>query len=184
MKKVKFSFIALMLMFLYSCRTAIKNDNNTDKDNTQSSGNTVTPEAISEQSLNDTLSDAPVQPMSTEGNLQQANHSAAIVFHYICPNRCAGGGSEGQGKCPVCNADLVHNDAFHNQQQLPQQNMQKQTITTDPKINPPQPASDPPQNAKGIWHFICPKGCGGGAGQAMACSNCGTHLQHNQNYHE
>lgn len=137
----------------------------------------------------------PPQPESSNpATLPQPVVSAApanAVFHYICPNKCVGGGSEGQGKCPVCKTDLVHNDAFHNQpQQQPQINMQPQTnsvqlnTANQSQQQQPQPAQDPAQNTKGVWHFVCPKGCAGGGGQAMACANCGTHLEHNQKYHE
>ncbi len=113
---------------------------------------------------------------------------AGAVFHYICPNKCAGGGSEGQGKCPVCKTDLVHNDAFHNQaQQQPQLNVQPQNnqiqLNTQNQT-PPTPTPESPQNAKGVWHYTCPKGCAGGGGQAIACTNCGTQMEHNQKYHE
>ncbi|MFZ1516637.1 MAG: hypothetical protein WAT21_14605 [Saprospiraceae bacterium] len=46
------------------------------------------------------------------------------------------------------------------------------------------PPPSTPQNAKGVWHFTCPKGCEGGAGEAVACAKCGTTLTHNQNYHQ
>ena len=48
----------------------------------------------------------------------------------------------------------------------------------------PQQSPEPPQNAKGVWHFTCPKGCEGGAGQAVACAKCGTTLAHNAAYHQ
>ena len=52
-----------------------------------------------------------------------------------------------------------------------------------PTTAPPQP-KDPPQNAKRVWHFICAKGCEGGAGSAVPCPKCGTQLVHNQAYHQ
>lgn len=51
-----------------------------------------------------------------------------------------------------------------------------------PKATPPK-RNEPPQNAQGVWHFICPKGCTGGAGAAVPCKICGTSLMHNQAYH-
>jgi outer membrane biosynthesis protein TonB len=45
------------------------------------------------------------------------------------------------------------------------------------------PAAEPPQNAAGVWHYTCPKGCEGGAGSAIACPKCGTTLVHNTTYH-
>lgn len=43
---------------------------------------------------------------------------------------------------------------------------------------------EPPQNAKGVWHFICSAGCKGGSGKAEPCASCGTQLVHNQAYHQ
>jgi hypothetical protein len=49
----------------------------------------------------------------------------------------------------------------------------------------PNPAAqtEPPQNAAGVWHYTCPKGCAGGGGAATACAKCGTTLAHNSAYH-
>lgn len=52
---------------------------------------------------------------------------------------------------------------------------------TDPSASP-TPA-EPAQNAAGLWHYTCPKGCAGGAGAAEACAKCGTTLTHNTTYH-
>ncbi len=43
--------------------------------------------------------------------------------------------------------------------------------------------AEPPQNATGLWHYTCPKGCAGGSGSAIACPTCGTTLTHSQTYH-
>jgi hypothetical protein len=61
------------------------------------------------------------------------------------------------------------------------------TATPAPTAAPaPQPApkQEPAQNAKGVWHYTCSKGCAGGAGTATACAKCGTTLVHNAAYHE
>jgi hypothetical protein len=42
---------------------------------------------------------------------------------------------------------------------------------------------EPAQNAAGVWHYTCPKGCAGGGGSAVACATCGTTLAHNAAYH-
>ena len=47
----------------------------------------------------------------------------------------------------------------------------------------PTPTPEPPQNAEGIWHYTCSKGCEGGAGTATACAKCGSTLAHNAAYH-
>lgn len=43
--------------------------------------------------------------------------------------------------------------------------------------------TEPPQNAAGVWHYTCSKGCAGGAGAAVACAKCGNTLSHNTAYH-
>lgn len=105
------------------------------------------------------------------------------VFHYICPNNCEGGGGPGQGACPVCGTELVHNDAFHNNPGVPPDDVRM--LNTPPELTPPTPpAGEPAQNAKGVWHYICTKGCPGGAGSATACASCGSTLVHNSAYHQ
>jgi hypothetical protein len=47
----------------------------------------------------------------------------------------------------------------------------------------PPPTAEPAQNAEGVWHYTCPKGCAGGGGSAVPCGNCGTTLVHNTGYH-
>ncbi|MBK8954152.1 MAG: hypothetical protein IPM34_01160 [Saprospiraceae bacterium] len=57
----------------------------------------------------------------------------------------------------------------------------------DPAITVPPPAPttpEPAQNAKGVWHYTCPKGCEGGAGAQGNCAKCGTALAHNAAYHQ
>jgi len=39
------------------------------------------------------------------------------------------------------------------------------------------------QNAEGVWHYYCSKGCSGGSGAAGNCSTCSGALSHNQAYH-
>ena len=90
------------------------------------------------------------------------------VKHYTCPNGHEG--SDSQGSCIVCGATLQHNQAWHNQP--------AQTPQT------PTPGGEPPQNAAGVWHYICPSGHDGGAGSAVACAECGTTLIHNTAYHD
>lgn len=43
--------------------------------------------------------------------------------------------------------------------------------------------TEPAQNAEGVWHYTCAKGCKGGAGVASLCAACGGNLTHNQAYH-
>jgi uncharacterized lipoprotein len=58
-------------------------------------------------------------------------------------------------------------------------------VTAPPNFTPTTaPAAEPAQNAKGVWHFTCPKGCAGGAGVAGPCGKCGEQLVHNTAYHQ
>ena len=56
-----------------------------------------------------------------------------------------------------------------------------------PARRPTQPVAqkkpEPPQNAAGVWHYICPDGHAGGAGAAQPCKTCSNTLIHNQAYH-
>ncbi len=116
--------------------------------------------------------------------------SAVAVKHYICPNNCAGSGGDTPGQCPVCKTEYQHNDAYHQQpgqQPTPQPSApavaDPASSGQSPVIQMP-PSNDPPQNAKGVWHYTCPKGCLGGSGAAGPCPKCGEQLAHNAAYHE
>ncbi|MBL7928070.1 MAG: hypothetical protein JNL47_01165 [Bacteroidia bacterium] len=182
------SFISAVAM-MYSC-TSTDSQNNTSQSSEQN------PATESSATKPEPAAESMVQPQgevsnpATTAQVPAPASPANALFHYICPNRCAGGGSEGQGKCPVCKTDLIHNDAFHQaQQQQPQLNVQPQNnqiqLNTANQMQQQQPpAPESPQNAKGVWHYTCPKGCAGGGGQAIACANCGTQMEHNQKYHE
>lgn len=104
---------------------------------------------------------------------QPATGTVGSKQHYYCPNSCPGSGGDAGGKCPTCGTDYVHNDAYHLQG------------AAAPQIPDPAAAAapEPAQNAKGVWHYSCPKGCEGGAGAAGPCAKCGTALAHNGTYH-
>ena len=123
-----------------------------------------------------------------------------IVHHYIC-EKMDGGFGTAAGACPKCGAAMAHNSAFHAQPQGGPQNTPNVTIqnqngatlpstistTPPPGLGGPQaapPPVEPPQNANGVWHYTCPKGCTGGAGGASPCGLCGTTLVHNTAYHQ
>ena len=134
---------------------------------------------------NTTSTDNASAPVNTTAPAAAPN--AGGVKHYICPNNCTGSGGDVAGNCPVCGTEYTHNDAFHNQGsptaptiQAPQSpGMQQPTVT------PPTPAAaEPAQNAAGVWHWVCGKGCAGGSGSAGNCSKCGGALTHNDAYHQ
>lgn len=109
-------------------------------------------------------------------------HNTASVKHYICANKCENSGSDVAGACPVCKNPYVHNDAFHAQDLLKNGPLNVPTNIQAPAANTPA-APSPAQNAKGVYHYTCDKGCYGGSGTATNCTNCGAQLAHNQAYH-
>lgn len=151
------------------------------------------------------ISNTGITPPAAPG--AEPPQNAQGVWHYTCPNGCAGGAG-GASPCAGCGTTLVHNQAYHGG---------GATTTTSPVIANPGPggkgsitnpvikspgtaniqpisattaagtpaaaAPEPPQNADGVWHYTCPNGCAGGAGSATACAGCGTTLAHNQGYH-
>ncbi len=84
----------------------------------------------------------------------------------MCPNNCKGSGGTGPGICPVCGSAY-----------------QEPLMYIDPVTHMATPTHKEAQNARGVYHFICPKGCPGGAGVAGNCATCGTPLEHNQAFH-
>ncbi|MBK7475011.1 MAG: hypothetical protein IPI11_02940 [Haliscomenobacter sp.] len=111
---------------------------------------------------------------------QNATATAGAVPHYICPNNCAGSGGAEQANCSVCGTAYVHNQAFHDQQASDQAAAMPVTPTTTTTTTP---APDPAQNAAGVWHYTCAKGCAGGSGTPGNCGSCGQALAHNAAYH-
>ncbi len=122
--------------------------------------------------------------------------TTAVVQHYICPNNCAGSGSAQAGTCPVCGTQYMHNAAFHNQPgaanntQLPPspvmtnpQPVTSQQVPQNQQVQTPI-TEEPAQNAAGVWHYVCSKGCEGGSGKRGFCAKCGAGLDHNPKYHQ
>ncbi len=104
--------------------------------------------------------------------------------HYKCATAGCTGTGDTQGKCSVCGADLVHNQAFHNQAPGAPGSSPANAVPVNP-ANSPAATTAPPaaKNAKGVYHFTCPKGHEG-AGSAGNCAKCGEALTHNQAFHE
>ena len=105
-----------------------------------------------------------------------------MTCNYICPNGHAGHGSASAGTCSKCGATLAHNQAFHANDNKPAATPQVSPIIQNPA--PATPTAEPAQNAKGVWHWTCAKGCPGGGGGAGSCGTCGGPLSHNQAYHD
>jgi hypothetical protein len=133
-----------------------------------------------------TISTMEAQDPSMTASTQTAG---GTEFHYKCPNNCEGGGGSGQGKCPVCGTDMVHNPAFHSQQtqatpgSSPDAPIQVSPTTETGAEITQQTAQPGAQNAAGVWHYTCSKGCEGGAGAAGNCAKCGNPLTHNSAFH-
>ncbi len=151
---------------------------------------------------------APAGAATTNTTTNEPPQNAQGVWHYTCPNGCAGGAGSAT-PCANCGTTLVHNTEYHNNSgstpNVTTSTINPATGTPTPGITlgngssiqpvnssgvpgaPPAPkpkAPEPAQNASGVWHYTCPSGCDGGAGSAVACANCGTTLTHNQLYHQ
>ena len=152
--KIANSLLVLSLISFFVF-TSCKDKNTSVRDNARNSLNV--PENVT-----------PVTP-----SLNQA--TAGLVQHYICPNNCAGSGGAAQGACPVCGAQYLHNQAWHDQQTQP---------GAQPAAEPfQQPDALPGQNSLGVWHYTCTAGCPGGSGAMGNCTTCGAALVHNDAYH-
>ncbi len=84
-----------------------------------------------------------------------------------------------------CGSSPERPDAILDQQRIDAANAaanQPAPAATQPTINTTK-APEPPQNAKGVWHYTCSAGCAGGAGSAGTCASCGGALAHNAEYH-
>jgi hypothetical protein len=126
----------------------------------------------------------PAASMPTTGGQPS---STGTEPHYKCTTAGCTGSGAAQGKCPVCGADLVHNQAFHAQStgtpgstpdKALQVTPQGGATATPPTTTPTATA----KNAKGEYHYKCSKGHPGAA-SAGNCSTCGEALTHNQAYH-
>lgn len=125
-------------------------------------------------------------PAATPPTAEPAQNADG-VWHYTCAKGCAGGGGSAVA-CATCGETLAHNQGYHAKANAAPASGSPLITNTgaaaagNPTITPP-PTAEPPQNAAGVWHFTCSKGCAGGGGSAVACSGCGTTLVHNQGYH-
>lgn len=129
-------------------------------------------------------------PIAAPDKPVAAAQNAAGVWHYTCNKGCAGGGGKA-GNCAVCGGPLAHNKAYHakgdndinniNNININNATNTPTTTQTSPIVKPP---TEPAQNAAGVWHFTCAKGCAGGAGAKGTCGSCGGALAHNKEYHK
>ena len=161
------NFIILLTLAVMACADSSGDSGNTTMPSSDPSSIGVQPAAPSFE--------APATPPPTAEPAQNAEG----VWHYTCPNGCAGGGGSAV-PCENCGTTLVHNTGYHG-------NTSTQTqppIQLNQTNTPPPPTAEPAQNAQGVWHFTCPNGCAGGGGKIGPCGNCGTQLVHNSSYHQ
>ena len=173
---MKFHKILSIILFsavisLYAC------NNNSDKKETDISTAPVDVNAAPQEVPIQSPNVPTPSPNTTQQGVVNQNpnppepaQNAAGLWHYTCSKGCAGGAGAA-GNCSVCGNPLTHNAAYHGS-----------TQATGANAAAPKPV-DPPQNAKGVWHYTCGKGCAGGAGAAGNCSVCGGPLAHNATYH-
>ncbi len=163
----------IITAFFTACLFVMACKNNADKASAKSTPMetlpSTTPAPVTDQSLPTANTQEVVTPPPTKSEPAQ---NAQGVWHFTCPKGCKGGGGA-VGPCAKCGATLVHNAAYH------------AGATPAPTTASATPATktEPPQNAKGVWHFTCPKGCAGGGGSPTPCAKCGTTLAHNAAYH-
>ncbi len=150
--------------------------------------------SCSENKPADTADQTPTTTVQTDNapttTTTTAPTTGQSTEHYICPNGHVGAGGASQGTCSQCNAALVHNTAFHGNQPTQPTTTPATQGQNSPFANPADapvittpPAAAGGQNAKGVWHYTCAKGCEGGGGAAGNCAKCGGALAHNQAFH-
>ncbi len=177
---MKFSHL-ILLTCLTACMTIVA-----CKDSAEESKN-ETPTSAS-PNANEGDNSGIMNPTTPAGN-QAVNNPTAINGepHYKCQTAGCTGNALAQGNCPICGAELVHNQAYHNQSGSGTPGTSPSTpVMIDPATG--QPATDqqmtppPAKNAAGEYHYTCPAGHAG-AGAAGNCSTCGAALSHNAAYH-
>jgi hypothetical protein len=109
--------------------------------------------------------------------------NAKGVWHYTCSKGCAGGGGSA-APCAKCGTVLAHNTKYHGDVPTPAPSTSVTPGANQTVAAPPTPKPEPPQNAKGVWHYTCADGCAGGGGAIAPCTKCSKPLAHNPVYHQ
>ena len=100
-------------VFHYICTNGCVNSGSSTAGNCPSCGNPFTHnQAYHNQPQNAPATPAVPSTPTTPGTSPAMN--AAGVYHYTCPNGCAGGAGVAQA-CATCGSQLAHNAAYHNQ---------------------------------------------------------------------
>ncbi len=147
---------------------------------TETSTDTETP-AVSTTTATQPSAAQPATPPTPE-----PAQNAEGVWHFTCAKGCEGGGASASETCKKCGGPLAHNQGYHGSQPTPSATTTIDPSNPNPTVLPPTTkAPEPAQNASGVWHFTCAKGCeGGGAAASETCKKCGGPLAHNQGYHQ
>ncbi len=173
----------IITAFLTVCLCIVACKNNADTVSTGSATTDTIPSTTVAPVTEQTAAAANTQNVVTPPPPKtEPAQNAQGVWHFTCPKGCKGGGGA-IGPCAKCGATLAHNQAYHGAATPPIPTSGVQTIPTTASGTPTPAKTEPAQNAKGVWHFTCPKGCAGGAGSASPCGKCGTVLAHNAGYH-
>ncbi len=173
------NIFCVLLVFSLALLTSCNSDSSDARD--QARENLVVPESPA------TDPTSPIQTAPTPPAAEPAQNAEG-VWHWTCSKGCAGGGG-GAGSCATCGGPLAHNAAYHNSSNAASTPTVPGAMPTIPGATttavPPPTAkpAEPAQNAAGVWHYTCSKGCAGGAGSAVACAGCGGTLAHNASYH-
>lgn len=170
--------LAICLISLISCGGDTKKASGSADGATSTEGISSTQPSFNVTSAPDGSGLATTPPPPTAEPPQNAQG----VWHYTCTKGCAGG-SGSAVPCATCGATLVHNQVYHGQAGATPAPTPLGTVGSTPPP-PPPPSAEPPQNAKGVWHYTCTNGCEGGAGAAAPCAKCGNTLVHNTVYHQ
>ncbi len=190
MKNLTTILMLIISVCLFSCSEEKKKTTTKAKTNTSTSTSTPPTTTSANKSAKDALIEQLTPPGEKINNTPKITNNSGVE-HHICPDGHVGFGSESKGQCSKCGKELVHNQAYHNNGNA----APAVTTTTSAGSTPPSgspfiqspvtttKAPEPPQNAKGVWHYTCSKGCAGGSGSAGNCTGCGGALAHNPAYH-
>jgi hypothetical protein len=184
-------FIAALSVatFLSSCKNdpKVASGNAAETNALPSAPTTATePMAAPDMALNPAATVMPPMP-GAEGAAAAAKpveppQNAKGIWHYTCSKGCAGGAGSA-APCAKCGTVLAHNTKYHGDVPTPAPSTSV-TSTPGQTATPPTPKPEPPQNAKGVWHYTCADGCAGGAGAISPCAKCSKPLAHNPVYHQ
>jgi hypothetical protein len=176
-----------VIVFLSSC----KNDSTPSKESAVDSQQVASPN-VSLPAVNPTtpsiVSDPTAMPsiaapgVTTPTPKAEPPQNAKGVWHYTCSKGCAGGAGTAE-PCAKCGTLLAHNTKYHGDTPAAAPTAAAPNAN-QPAAPSPTPKPEPPQNAKGVWHYTCADGCAGGAGATSPCSKCNKPLAHNPAYHQ